>query len=696
MTSAPIHSQRDRSARPERHRWPRCVGLAWTVVLATGLLVSGCGRDSTDANRALDLEPQPAPAAAPPPLAVADETQALRLLERARGDEATAEECAALARWATGRFVEGDPLEAFGGSFDDRLATIGDLARRGDQADLELYLVDTRVRALLDAASTNLALTVASDVLGRSEGSPERIASLALVAATAARRAARLSEADALLDAAETALERAGESEWTARFWGSLYEGRGRVAKALGRPDAAAAFLDRALPWAEQGGDGAQLAALEVEQADLWLALDRHATLERQLERALDRPEVQERADVVAALELCRATSRVIVSRGGVSVDESLADELEALAGGPLQSTDALRARLRAAEVCLRAERPARAAALLTATAPDLPGVGERFDRTLHAWLAAWLGRVTAEGQAQPERTETARAALTDAEQALERLAADLADDPLRRDGVGLLQVGERRGLMAEVMRLQRSVHGVDPGVRRSFATLAQIQSIATRHRTRGEVAAAFDVDTLLVGPDHGVLLFLPAIQGSELLVFDAEGATAFSLPSVREINRRRADFSTAFDPRRLPSAWHAAAADLAKTLLPGPARARMRGWSRVSIAGTDLLRWVPFELLPFDGERRLGEVLSVAYVPDLPTAARLAERAPSTAPSGAPDLALVAGPELRGPAAGLSIPLDAQDLRGLTAGAEASWTRTGSRATAAALAEASLSGATV
>lgn len=566
--------------------------------------------------------------------------------------------------------------------------------------DLRAFEADERAREHLAAGRFPEALSAVRAVLEDPRGDPARILPLYLLGAEAARGAGHLTEVSRALEGAERVLAELGSSwPYHAAFEAAWLDVSARHAQDLGRPDDAARHLVRALELARAAGEHASVRSIELGLANLWLEAEQHEQLESHVAAALARTDAQREEGAHAALELCLATSLTVRGREDRAADRRAGELLEALVLSPsLSPRDAVRARLRLAEVVLRRDGPSACLDQLALLEVGLGKLGlgpASLERMTFAMLQAHAVRRSAGGLEPGATTELLVAARHRARAHFEAWLAAAAAAPMLRDGSGILHRGELRGFLAELLALEEAPSAGGGGARAGLNDLARVHALATRHRRAGRGAPArIDAGVLGLGPGVGMLVYLPATLGSRLFLVDEGGVLGFDLAPADVLARARDAFQRAFDPHGPRAAWEALGVELLDVLVPRAARDALAGRTEVVIVGLDLLRHIPFEVLPLEDGTPLGRRFATSYAPDLVTASRLAARAVPEHDERAPLVACLAAPHLGPPL--VPIPLDRAGRARLAAGVprQRRLTFEGRDATPANFARAATSGA--
>jgi hypothetical protein len=228
---------------------------------------------------------------------------------------------------------------------------------------------------------------------------------------------------------------------------------------------------------------------------------------------------------------------------------------------------------------------------------------------------------------------------------------------PVRPDGLGFLQYRERRALLAALLELHVAVDGEQRGPELAAEDLLRAQARATlARRIDAPEVTLEEVRTHLLGPRHGLLLYLPVARRSHVLAIDGQRVVHAALDGVHSLDRARsAHLATLLEGASAEGARRDALAreerdralDLGELLVPEAIDARLSTWEAVSFTGLDALGVTAVEWLVVGG-RTLGLTHAVDFVPSVPWAvARARVSAPPRAydPS-LPELLLVADTE--------------------------------------------------
>lgn len=238
-------------------------------------------------------------------------------------------------------------------------------------------------------------------------------------------------------------------------------------------------------------------------------------------------------------------------------------------------------------------------------------------------------------------------------ERVFEQQLAEWQSHPLRAGGVGILHFDDRRlgidalfdGLFAV---LPRAV-----AIEKSFDYLMRTQAMSTLSRRLGAQAAPIDrIQSDLCGENGAVLVWLITIQGSKVFLIDRDGIEFAKLPAATRavVEQHRAVVE---DELLLPGSQESAARIatrariLRQILIPEELEARIARASSLTLSGSDLAGWLPFEVLPIRGERPAGLDYALTYASSLPLALALRERAASQPQPSRREIAVVAAPNV-------------------------------------------------
>ena len=153
----------------------------------------------------------------------------------------------------------------------------------------------------------------------------------------------------------------------------------------------------------------------------------------------------------------------------------------------------------------------------------------------------------------------------------------------------------------------------------------------------------------LLTAGDTLVLDYVPGARRISVLGLSSEHSFYAALPLRVEYERLRRKLQAAVAaPDTAEEDLLASATTLAELLLPPDLAERLEGIENLTIAGSDLLGYVPFELFPLPTGERLGDRLAISYLNSLSRGARILSRE-KTSSSRARELGLLLAVPLEG-----------------------------------------------
>lgn len=247
----------------------------------------------------------------------------------------------------------------------------------------------------------------------------------------------------------------------------------------------------------------------------------------------------------------------------------------------------------------------------------------------ISAELEAAAARAALTGGEPPEQLRQRREELA---AALRRVYDEISSEAPRRGGIGFLGYRAYRVVLATLIELHLSVEGAESpeGTRAVLESLFEAQKLHSLARfvEAGGFSAA-DVQTELVPPQGGILVFFPAEDGCHVLAVDAQrlvhGRTRGILdvreacaPFVALLRRSPADLEGPERERR-QTEIRAQSEALFELLIPAEVRPLLAEWSQVVFVGGDYLRGLPLECLAERGGEPLGLTKAVSHIPALP-----------------------------------------------------------------------------
>lgn len=236
--------------------------------------------------------------------------------------------------------------------------------------------------------------------------------------------------------------------------------------------------------------------------------------------------------------------------------------------------------------------------------------------------------------------------------QELDALRQQFLSLPLQKSGVGFLLGGAPRMLFATWVRVQIALDPTERGLVKALAPIVEAQALGTLSRSLDARATLDLVRSTLVAPGVGVLIYLPAPDHSHVFAVDSQGI----LHDELEGNFTLRGYATALERE-----WNAAPSGDARSLelrrksidragrvaadkfLPSRLRERMTSWELCLISGAELCFDPSFECFVLDDGSFLGLTQGIGYLPSLPVAVRLSERAPSREHASGVEAVLVA-----------------------------------------------------
>jgi CHAT domain-containing protein/tetratricopeptide (TPR) repeat protein len=424
----------------------------------------------------------------------------------------------------------------------------------------------------------------------------------------------------------------------------------GALARAhvgIGLTDRAAEPLAEARRLASQINDSRARFDVSSSSIIFALATEDFDAIEREVQVSLqlaDAVHPSERGWLWVTLGQARAERERLDPACPRTAAETLAAALE-IPG--LTPADRLRAQVTLARVQLREGRWSEAQKMVRSARAAL-GEGAQ-GVSAAAQIAALSASVALERGATPDDLERELATFR---RDFEPFLAEWSSAPLRKGGIGFLHFGERRGVVADLVRLTLVTHGPGRGCRESLELLFRLQGLGTLARElEGDEPIALD-DALwrLSSRSRGILLYLSGFDRSYVFAVDARRTSWAELPAAFEIERRRIAWlselaSPNADEAEARARERDRASKLGEALLPAPILERVETWTELLIDGQESLGYVPFELLPDGRGSCLGLEKEVSYLPSLRVGSLLHRRSELRRPAAAIDLRLLASP---------------------------------------------------
>ena len=436
------------------------------------------------------------------------------------------------------------------------------------------------------------------------------------------------------------------EAREAARLRCSALCALARAQLGLGLTDRAAAALADARELA--GRLDAPRSRFDLAGSSILLALatEDYEAIEDDVRAALELREgvlPSERGWLLVALGLARAEHERMDPARPRTAAATLAAALDE---GGLTPADRTSAQVALARVQLREGRWRDAEERLRDAREALGTGAEPLPAAAH--LAALSASVAMERGATPAELERELASFR---RDVEPFLAEWGSAPLRKGGIAFLHFGERRAVVADLVRLTLAVRGPETGCRESLELLLRLQGFGTLARElEGGEPIALDAALRLTSTSRGLLLYLSGFERSYVFAVDARRTSWAELPAAFEIERRRiawlGELATPDSGDGEASARERdRASKLREALLPAAILDRVEAWTELLIDGQESLGYVPFELLPDGKGSCIGLEKPLAYLPSLRVGALLQRRSERRGAAAAIDLRLLASP---------------------------------------------------
>lgn len=256
---------------------------------------------------------------------------------------------------------------------------------------------------------------------------------------------------------------------------------------------------------------------------------------------------------------------------------------------------------------------------------------------------------------------------------------------PLRASGVAPLHFAASRELLGELIHLHRLAAPDEAGLEAAFEDVLALQAAGSLARRLGAAPVGLaELRADLLSPDELALVLVPAREECFAFTVTRDSLELNSLPAARVVYAARRGFAVALDRalrRDDADSWaelQVRLVELSEILLPPDLDLRLQGASRLSVIGTEAFGYVPFEALSTPGAPPLGVRHALRYLPSIPVAVLLQERARASAAQPSPSrVALLAAaapdPSVLERHGVDAIPLDALEARELLAPLEPS-----------------------
>jgi len=421
-----------------------------------------------------------------------------------------------------------------------------------------------------------------------------------------------------------------------------LLQARAQILLELGLLDRCGELAAEAIDHAKKSGRGSALAAALLFSSDRELMRgDAAAAIEVARAGAAD----EALAPWRAVFELVEGLAWVEMVRRGVETEDervtaaaSARAAFDAALAHGLARGEWLKLELGRCdlELCLGQGDAARAPLERARTLAEESGSGDSREEILLTVLA-W--RLAQEAGAEPAELAARRAELFGAYDAL---LAQWEATPRRPGGIGFLHLAWRTQVLNEVLQAKLGSEPDEADVESAFECVLLAQGMGTLARERGlSRPETSELRARLLAPKRGLLVLVPARDGTHLFALDSKGIEHYPIPFGRSELKREAGGITsvlmrpegALDAQRITR--------LSDQLLPAQARARIAGWNAAITVGFDLLSDLPFGIL-CDAERRpYASRLALVTLPSLALGVELSARK-TGADGAAQDLVLV------------------------------------------------------
>ncbi len=419
--------------------------------------------------------------------------------------------------------------------------------------------------------------------------------------------------------------------------WSEILRGHGRF-------HAASDHLLRSEQMAQALGDGGLLDNCIERDVEILLATSGAAKAKRKLRARLDELAQVPTAERDDEWRLRGTEMTLLVAVAELARDHrsETRDMLTALAQQPLAPQHQAEVHVRLLDLAIT-EGDFAAAEQHLERCRGLAHIAQTGTAVRVAALAALLARLSPCAAAERRRRG----------EALEDLFGAQVDEwrrlPPDAGGFGFLQPPARRLLLSELIHLRLTRAGA-AAAEAALMCLLETQACSVLARRRN--ATAGDLEAIrqhVLQPDGGVLIYLPARPQSHVFAITHARVQHWLLAAendlqhaCRPLTNRLVGLTAVTDEA---AAAHGIALrrdlDAARAaLLPAALADQVRTWKCLSVVGADLMRDLPFEVLPSTDAADaplLGEIVPVDQLPSLPWAiacARDLVQAPRSPPS--------------------------------------------------------------
>lgn len=415
-----------------------------------------------------------------------------------------------------------------------------------------------------------------------------------------------------------------------------IWARRATIFLSFGLPDRAAGWLASAKELCESRNQKSGWTTVRAEvallTANLHLANENYALLEEEVRRALNDPELSSATDSFrAALRVRQAVAlmhreRLENSRPSGPKAETIFREV--MSDPKALPNDRLTAEIRWIHTLLHrndAEAVQPRLARLSVEAPSLRPSDLTYLRALECRFHGL--------------TKAPRPTLAEARDALEESIHVLFEgwkrQPLRSGGWGLLRYAGIRFALGEFVRISDLVEPGGAGHERALELLLRAQSLGSLAREFESPSADLSkFRSEWLTPGEAALFVLPSSEVSHLFLVDRNRLDHVQLPSRDRLEAARLALlknvmvpPSSDEPQTRLARIRARARDLAALLFPPEAETWIETSPRLTLVGSDLLGYLPFEVLVLRDETLLGDQKAIGYLPSVPLGFTLLER---------------------------------------------------------------------
>lgn len=440
------------------------------------------------------------------------------------------------------------------------------------------------------------------------------------------------------MDLAEEVARSKSTEPWARRARDASVLLRSSVARELGSPERFRSEVESLAVRCRAEADAPLGHSVEVELLRIASASGNHGSVRREATGLLEAGAALSNGQR-AELLLLRGTSRLEGERterlSGTKPNRRAYRDFQSILELSPGGRDAFFARTRLAEEAL--ERGALGEARGHVDALEVWD-GQQISTVIRVDARVLASRVARESGSSDVERGAAGTRLADD---WSRLLFEWDSAPSGEQGVAFLKYAHRRAVLSELIEVELAHDPSGTGIERSLELIVSAQersALAASLRTSESMPGPSTLERirrgLLVGENHGLLVFLPARNGSHAFAIDRTSLSHHRLPSSSSLTGLRAawvswlslsDVESLEGPRleEVLGEERARAREFAMALLPEDLARRVAPWSMISVSGTDLLGPLPLAWLPLDGEPYLGLARSIDELPSIPHALR-------------------------------------------------------------------------